>query len=60
MEDDVKKIDKQKFAKVENHDKPISGSMKEDFDASFNPGFQNFGDFGGQSSASVLWGLKKD
>jgi len=60
VEDDTKKIDKQKFAKVENDDKPISGSMKEDFDASFNPGFKNFGDFGGQSSASVLWGLKKD
>ena len=36
------------------------GSMKEDFDASFNPGFGSFGNFGGQSYASILWGNKNN
>ena len=38
----------------------VSSAMKEDFDASFNPGFHTFGNFGGQSSASVLWGQRKN
>ena len=60
-EDKVKKVNKRKVVNNTNDEEGISGSsLKEDFEASFNPGFKNFGDFGGQSSASVLWGLKKD
>ena len=38
----------------------LGGSMKKDFDESFNPGFTDFGDFGGQSYARILWGNKKE
>ena len=37
----------------------VSSSMKQDFDANFNPGFGSFGNFGGQSYASILWGKKR-
>merc|ERR1712029_1126634 len=37
----------------------LGGSMKKDFDESFNPGFTDFGNFGGQSYANILWGNKK-
>ena len=37
----------------------MGGSMKKDFDESFNPGFTDFGNFGGQSYANILWGNKK-
>ena len=57
VEDNVKEVNEQK---VVNDTDDKGSSLKEDFEASFNPGFKNFGDFGGQSSASVLWGLKKD
>ena len=35
-------------------------SFKVDFNNAFNPGFNKFGEFGGQSAASVLWGEQKD
>ena len=38
----------------------LGGSMKKDFDDSFNPGFTDFGNFGGQSYAQILWGNKKE
>ena len=37
-----------------------NSSFKVDFNKAFNPGFNKFGDFGGQSAASVLWGEQKD
>ena len=36
-----------------------SSVLKQDFEESFNPGFKSFGTFGGQSSASGLWGQRK-
>lgn len=38
----------------------LGGSMKKDFDDSFNPGFTDFGNFGGQSYAKILWGNKNE
>ena len=35
-------------------------SFKVDFNKAFNPGFTKFGQFGGQSAASILWGEQKD
>ena len=35
-------------------------SFKVDFNKAFNPGFNKFGEFGGQSAASILWGEQKD
>ena len=37
-----------------------SASFKVDFNKAFNPGFNKFGEFGGQSAASILWGEQKD
>ena len=37
-----------------------SASFKVDFNKAFNPGFSQFGQFGGQSAASILWGEQKD
>ena len=36
-----------------------SSVLKQDFEESFNPGFKSIGTFGGQSSASGLWGQRK-
>ena len=41
-------------------DEENSASFKVDFNKAFNPGFNTFGQFGGQSAASILWGEQKD
>jgi len=44
----------------ENDDDDESfGSMKADFESNFNPGFSNFGNFGGQSYSTMSWGEKR-
>ena len=41
-------------------DEESNASFKVDFNNAFNPGFNKFGQFGGQSAASILWGEQKD
>ena len=45
---------------VVQSDEENKASFKVDFNKAFNPGFNKFGQFGGQSAASILWGEQKD
>ena len=47
-------------AKLTSEEEEKNSSFRVDFNKAFNPGFNKFGEFGGQSAASVLWGEQKD